>query len=127
MRAGDCRHFTGILHKTCAAGVTYESVKDKSQPGMVRLPCIKSRPTEVVCAKFSATTKEEEADFKRQVDDSIKRMGRARAAVVATKQQAGAIDCPVCSTPKALRFTVSSYNGHIHAACDTKGCVSWME
>jgi len=38
----------------------------------------------------------------------------------------GELDCPVCKTGK-LRYSRSSYNGHIHAACNTKDCVRWME
>lgn len=37
------------------------------------------------------------------------------------------IDCPVCKGEKCLDFSRSGYNGHIHAACRTEGCVSWME
>ncbi|MDH5297883.1 MAG: hypothetical protein OEV91_02590 [Desulfobulbaceae bacterium] len=36
------------------------------------------------------------------------------------------VDCPCCETGK-LFYSISSYNGHIHAACDTGKCVSWME
>jgi hypothetical protein len=39
---------------------------------------------------------------------------------------AGDIQCPVCTTGK-LHYRISNYNGHIHAQCDTKGCVRWME
>jgi len=46
-----------------------------------------------------------------------------------TKDQvsvSGVIDCPVCKKENSLNFAVSS-NGHIHAKCDTDGCVRWME
>jgi len=39
----------------------------------------------------------------------------------------GIIDCPVCGTAQALRFSRAGYNGHIHAGCKTKNCVAWME
>lgn len=39
---------------------------------------------------------------------------------------AGSIDCPACKTGK-LSYRRSSYNGHVHAACSTSGCVRWME
>lgn len=39
----------------------------------------------------------------------------------------GVIDCPICSGKKTLRFSRASVNGHIHAACTTDNCVSWME
>ena len=34
--------------------------------------------------------------------------------------------CPCCEAG-VLHYSISSYNGHIHAACDSKVCVSWME
>lgn len=40
---------------------------------------------------------------------------------------AGRIDCPACGGHETLGFTRAAYNGHIHAACKTDGCVSWME
>lgn len=39
---------------------------------------------------------------------------------------AGAITCPVCGKG-SLRYSRAEYNGHIHAACTTDGCVGWME
>lgn len=39
----------------------------------------------------------------------------------------GVMDCPVCNGDRTLSFSRSGYNGHIHAACRTKDCVSWME
>ncbi len=38
----------------------------------------------------------------------------------------GHIQCPVCTTG-TLHYSVASLNGHMHATCDTKGCVSWLE
>lgn len=39
---------------------------------------------------------------------------------------AGTMPCPVCKTG-TLRYSRAALNGHIHAACTTKTCVSWME
>jgi hypothetical protein len=38
----------------------------------------------------------------------------------------GVMDCPVCGTGK-LHYSRAGYNGHVHARCETDGCVSWME
>ena len=35
------------------------------------------------------------------------------------------IKCPVCNG--VLRYTISSYNGHIWGMCKTKNCLRWME
>jgi hypothetical protein len=44
------------------------------------------------------------------------------------KGQGGAdsIPCPICTTGR-LYYRVAAYNGHMHAKCETEGCVSWME
>lgn len=39
---------------------------------------------------------------------------------------AGVMDCPICRTGK-LSYSRSSYNGHVHASCNSSGCVRWME
>lgn len=39
---------------------------------------------------------------------------------------AGEMACPVCNTG-ILKYSRSSYNGHVHARCTTEGCVAWME
>jgi hypothetical protein len=38
----------------------------------------------------------------------------------------GTMDCPICSVG-TLRYYRNNYNGHVHAACSTDGCVNWME
>lgn len=38
----------------------------------------------------------------------------------------GEIACPVCKVGR-LRYSRSGYNGHVHAACSTSGCVCWRE
>jgi len=83
-------------------------------------------------AAEKAAEKAEEADL----DAQIRNVMRARDAIVShlggpwrkgTPGSAGQIDCPVCGTPASLAFSRSGYNGHIHAGCSTKNCVSWME
>lgn len=39
---------------------------------------------------------------------------------------AGEMACLVCKTGR-LRYSRANYNGHVHAACSTEGCVRWME
>lgn len=39
----------------------------------------------------------------------------------------GSMDCHVCKKKKALRYSISSYNGHIHAQCSTNDCVRFMQ
>jgi hypothetical protein len=39
---------------------------------------------------------------------------------------ADTMPCPCCEGG-TLRYSVASYNGHIHAACSTPGCVRFMQ
>lgn len=34
-------------------------------------------------------------------------------------------DCPQCG--EVMDYSVASSNMHVHAACRTEGCISWME
>jgi hypothetical protein len=93
---------------------------------------------------------------KEQLQERFDRTSKARAAIVADlkirakngdttvfalqqsdahrwhKQQdnyysgAGKMPCPICGVG-TLRYSRSSYNGHVHAQCSTETCVSWME
>ncbi len=79
---------------------------------------------------------DQDADFETQLA-SIR---TARAAIEAALgpwpgrrpgasaiSQGGAITCPICGVVAALRFRRAARNGHVHAACQTPGCVQWTE
>lgn len=59
--AGQCVHFCGIQHKHCKAGVELVSVRDSSQPGPYRWPCltIDGRAATTVCAQRRMPTPDE--------------------------------------------------------------------
>lgn len=129
-----CRHFNGTQNDTCKAGVKYEDVRDKDKRG---LPCFRDDlGGGKHCDKCEFKT---EAEVDAEVEESNKRFQStmtARKAIVdhlggpwkkGVGGASGAIDCPVCKIPKALKFSRAGYNGHIHAQCATKGCVCWME
>lgn len=53
----------------------------------------------------------------------------AKAIRAHAKQQhgvSGSLDCPICKSG-TLRYSISSHNGHIAAACTTPGCARWIE
>lgn len=53
-----CKHFAGIQHKVCEAGVSYDTFR---QPvGMIKLPCFKADGA-IPCEKLAWPTKEEAA------------------------------------------------------------------
>lgn len=126
MRAGDCRHFTGVMNPRCAAGIAYAGVRVEKAPFADNLPCLGSSGNVGKCPKYVATTKEEEAALRKEMDEAFRFTMEARKTIMATGHAAGAVDCPKCRIPKALWFRVHS-NDHVHASCQTKDCLRWME
>lgn len=53
--------------------------------------------------------------------EEIKRRGYGKGNGVAKDT----MPCPVCDG--TLHFRVAACNGHVHAQCDTDGCLTWME
>lgn len=130
-----CKHYRGMHRKdTCEAGVRFDSLPHVG----TRLfhgtcPCFGPRGG---CDKAEYPTAEEMAAEDAEIAKRFEAMGKAREAIVnslggpwkrGTPGAKGAIDCPVCGEKQSLRFLRSGYNGHIHAQCNTQGCVSWME
>jgi hypothetical protein len=134
MGPNHCKHYDGraaIHDKPCRAGVDARvSFCDGETFGMFnRIPCIKTNVDAPHCHLAEFPTPEEvaasDAAFEAHLTDFMKWMPLARAAMIATKSDGGCIDCPKCK--QGLRWSRSRGNGHIHAKCDTEGCLSWME
>jgi len=137
-----CNNYRAMSqHKTCNAGVAYDTLDGHGQPGfMDKCPCFwrrgKGDPQPTTCPKAAYPTDAEIAADEAESRKSFERIGTAREAIVkhlggpwkrGMQGSGGVIDCPACGKQKALRFSRSGYNGHIHAKCETAGCVSWME
>lgn len=85
---------------------------------------------------YEKFTKPERKKMSPDVQVLFEKTMRARGAIVehlggpwkkGVEGSVGQIDCPVCGNKDCLRFSRAGVNGHIHAACLTKDCVSWME
>lgn len=129
--AGRCKHYAApATHDTCAVGVSFNAMQTEAKNLGVRwfeaIPCFKGEGRKLTCSRCAFPTPEEVEAEVAECDASFGRIKRARAAIVASKKTHGEIDCPNCKGGK-LRFSVAKLNGHIHAACSTKGCAAWME
>jgi hypothetical protein len=127
-----CRHFTGVQHEECKAGIRYNSVNVIGP-----IPCIpfNTASPRNECELKSCWTREEaetnQAELERR---SVEGLRAAFAAHTHAGEKGfkkgnggqGSLKCPVCQEG-TLRYGVASYNGHMHAACTKAGCVSWME
>lgn len=131
-----CAHFTGIQHDTCKAGVSYSLVKEpKTETTPYRFACFQDEANGLICEAAHFPTREEAEAEKREDDAIFARTSKAHRAAhddakakgfVKGKGGGDSIPCPVCTTGR-LYYRVAAYNGHMHAKCETAGCVSWME
>lgn len=130
-----CKHYRAMSeHKTCKIGIEYDSFKGLT---FDQTPCFeRDGVAPPGCGFAEFPTPEEREATAKEIAEQIAKVGKARIAIVAhlggpwkrgTPAASGCIDCPACEGEKTLRFSRSGYNGHIHAACTTEGCVSWME
>ncbi len=135
---GRCVHFTGIQNEVCKAKVNIRELVGGSDLGWAaRLPCLlmDADKCEVECVSRKLPTREEAETSIDKHDAIIK----CTLTVVAAAHEhaetqglregsggAGELPCPL-ECGGTLRYRVASYNGHMHAACSTKGCISWME
>lgn len=132
---GWCTHYRSPVDSdTCHAGVRYDDVRDDTVTNGWRLPC-SSDSTAKPCPKCEFPTPEQVAAEVAAIEASIERSNSAAHAAHADAKQRGfgkghggeaSIVCPVCGTGE-LYYSVAGYNGHMHASCDTEGCVAWME
>lgn len=120
---------------TCEAGVRYDTFHGEGKTYKTQ-PCFltedgKSRPDAEPCACLRLPTAREielhEEWFERQTNLMGTVMQGIRPWRDAHKGQSAqeVVVCPACKG--RLHLSISSYNGHVHAQCETEGCASWME
>jgi hypothetical protein len=130
-----CNHYRGMHEKqACEAGVRFDSLPHYgTEAFMGACPCFGPCGG---CDKAEYPTLEQLEENRKALNKRLEGIGKARSAIVESlggpwkrgmPGASGAIDCPVCSGQKSLRFSRSGYNGHIHAACTTEDCIRWME
>lgn len=127
--AGWCKHFTGISDKCCKKGIAYESVRDSSEAGPYRWPCLKDTGCKTTCALVEFPTQAEADAHEREWQEHSKHtftmMTEILKASEKLKKSTGYIICTKCG--KRVGWSKSNYNGHIHAACETPNCFSVMQ
>jgi len=133
-----CQYFTGIQNKLCKAGVEIRTLVGGPDFGWAtRLPCMLSHGErcEVTCDKRHFPTREEAEQQETEWKARLERTGRAIRGAHAHAKAAGLgkgsggkgnLPCPT-ECGGTLYYSVASVNGHMHAKCSTRDCVSWME
>lgn len=138
-----CRHYNGLeslrnKDACCGAGVAYSTFG----PSALRRPCnsniewaavrAKAGIQEPTCDKRSFPTQEErdqkDAEFAATMKRTITGIQIASKWRVKGKPSSDrheVVECPECKGK--LHLSQSKYNGHVHGACETPNCISWME
>lgn len=126
-RQKTCKHFNGVQNDACKVGVQYETVRVQGQ-GLPCLPMYQG-PGCPSCAKIEFPTEAEldaeELAWQQSLDRTMKAMQAIKDHTKGLKGIKGQIICPMCS--KRLAYSISGYNGHIWAKCETTDCVSFIQ
>ncbi|MCU7842178.1 MAG: hypothetical protein KZQ94_22755 [Candidatus Thiodiazotropha sp. (ex Troendleina suluensis)] len=130
-KEGKCKHFNGIQHDQCLAGLNIRSVVGGDPFGWTkRMPCFKRNDTDIVCRQYSEPTVEEIADAEAEWQKSIDEITKVVPLCAELRKKhpgggSGNVKCPSCGG--TLHYAVAQCNGHVHGACETEGCLRWME
>ena len=128
-----CVHFNGIQHNECEAGVNYHGLLGDKPGCFAAMPCHSEGTVE--CPKRTLRNREEaEAEYRGREEMFARSLNAINAAHEHARANGlgkdhggyGELPCPACEEG-TLRYSVASYNGHMHGQCTTPKCVSWME
>ena len=130
-----CKHYRGMFKTDkCEAGVDFLSLEHYGTRKFREFcPCF-GADSAGHCEMSEYPTPEEMAKEDRELDELFENVSTARTAIVekcngpwkrGMPGVTGTVECPVCGGD--LRFSRAAYNGHVHASCKTKDCLSWME
>lgn len=131
MRQGYCKHFNGIQHDKCGAGLNMRDVTGGDPFGWAkRMPCIASNACNIECKSYSEPTEQELKDYNDFVEKRIAEIEVVSPLLKLMKKRnprggSGTTDCPICKNN--LHYSISPSNNHIHAKCETDGCIYIME
>jgi len=128
VRVRECRHFNGIQHGTCLAGINYADVRDESVRPFL-FPCIASGFKLLSCDKREPWTR---AEAEEQDKAAELRTGRVLLCLQAIRVKhgrergcQGQMPCPT-DCGGTLSYGIAS-NGHVQASCSTANCAEFMQ
>lgn len=115
----------------CGASARMDAGRQAGQPNMT--PCIgghKAADVLALCPKWQRRSIEHAEARADSIERTMNRMAIVDPVVNAWRDKpprgkAEVIECPACKG--RLHLSQSAYNGHVHAKCETPGCVAWME
>jgi len=144
MKQGRCKHFNGIQHARCKAGILYDDVipnPDQIMGKGLRLPCttfsnklsesqLEHVKNKGVCGSYEEPSSEDLEASEAEWEETLLKIRKAQPLIAELKKKhpeggGGTVPCPVCEG--VLYYSISSCNGHCHGKCETDKCFFWME
>jgi hypothetical protein len=127
-----CQHYNVQLRgvKACECGVIYDE-QFPEKPTACWTDLGKTDEEQLArCPKWLRGTREQGEARADEIQRSLDQMALVSPLVIEWRNREPigkreTVDCPVCQG--RLHLSQSSYNGHVHGKCETKGCVSFME
>ncbi len=121
-------------HDDCNAGVPFKAMG--GQPfRLANLPCHLGNSLDDAemlerCPKWVRTTREQAEKSFDESEAYFAKVVSVRHAIAPWRKKPPigkqeVIECPACKG--RLHLSQAAVNGHVHAKCETAGCVSWME
>lgn len=113
-------------HPVCKVGINYHEFPSQYN----KMPCLgETEEARKLCPKYLALTARQLEEKEKETNARFQRIGTIRQKIVetvkATKVRHGTMKCPCCPLRVVSYYQAS--NGHVHAACSTVNCASWME
>ena len=130
-----CRYFNGIFNDKCKAGISYKGLFGSGPGWAAHICCTGDSQSPVQCETAKFPTREEVEAEATEWDKRQELTAKCIKEAHAHSRQAGlgkghggtgSLPCP-SECGGTLRYSVAGYNGHMHAACTTHGCVRWIE
>lgn len=135
-----CQHYhpkpgAKLSDTSCSVGCDTRTIQKAQIPGKSLKwgPCIDGHllpDARAVCPKWERYTREQGEAYADGVERSLKKLRLAGPFISAWRKKEPfgkreVVECPVCKA--RLHLSQSSYNGHVHAQCETADCIAFME
>jgi hypothetical protein len=116
-----CKNYNGAFNEACSAGVNYRKAFTGCFFG--DRPC-QNRESTILCEFVNYRTPEEIEAERIEAGQLFGFIVTGLKTIATQSGQTGSIDCPKCGGN--LNWSRAS-NAHVHATCQTEGCLRWMQ
>ena len=115
----------------CNSSAMFRKAREMGEPNMS--PCLGGhtcKNVHAVCPKWERRSLEHAEKRADSIERSMRKLTIAGPFISQWRKKepygkAEVVECPVCKGK--LHLSQASYNGHVHARCETADCIAFME